>query len=101
LAIALGRTLEETLGLPLGEFDFWKDFRSRNGFPADRIETAVAKIGAYLGYAWGGKATPSDLMPKFGRDEHPKVVSNPKGILAFLSTVPGCVVSDVRKRRNR
>ena len=48
------------------EFDLWAAYYQRHGFDADRIETATAIAGAYVGAGWGGKAKPEQLVPRFG-----------------------------------
>lgn len=87
LAIALGRTLADVIAMSAAEFAFWRLFRERNGFPADRIEGGVAVAGAAQCNAWGAKVEPKDLLPRFG----PKR-TNMKMLAAQLASLPGAKV---------
>lgn len=50
--------------MPAADVEAWRRWRARHGFPADRIAWATAIGASYVGATWGGKARPSDLMPK-------------------------------------
>lgn len=50
--------------MPAAEFHEWRRWRSRHGFPIDRIVWATAIGAAYVGATWGGKAKAGDLIPK-------------------------------------
>lgn len=67
LGLALGKSLAEVWSLSAAEISVWLAFRQRHGFGVDRVTHGVAAAGAYIGSAWGGKAKPADLMPRFAR----------------------------------
>ena len=69
------------------EFAFWKLFRDRNGFPADRIEGAVAIGAAAQCRTLGSKIEPKDLLPRFGPQR-----ANLKVLAAQLAALPGAKV---------
>lgn len=69
------------------EFAFWKLFRERNGFPADRAEAAAAIAGAAQCRAWGSKVDPKDLLPRFGLRKQNLAV-----LAAQLAALPGAKV---------
>lgn len=48
------------------ELSVWEDWAAVYGFPDERAEFGRAIAGAYAGAVWGGKATPTDLLPKIG-----------------------------------
>lgn len=65
LALALGLSLAGVARLSAAEVSVWRAFRSRYGFPADRLVWATAMGASYCGAVWGGKAKPDDLIPEF------------------------------------
>lgn len=75
------------------EFLFWSEFRAKHGFPVDRLEGAIANIGAYIGSAWGGEAEADDLVMVFGPRQR-----GAKRLMEALSTTPGVVARDGRRK---
>lgn len=49
------------------EINVWAEYRSRNGFPVDRLAIGTANAGAYVGAVSGGKAKVGDLLARFKR----------------------------------
>lgn len=98
MALALGRTLAGVLALSAAEVAFWKAYRDKRGFPADRIEGGVAISGAAQVRAWGGKVEPKDLLPRFGAQQQ-----SPEVLASRLSSLPGAKVRYIprpdRKKR--
>jgi hypothetical protein len=90
LCLALGCTLADVHAMPAAEFVFWRDYYLRRGFPADRIEAAVAIAGAAVCQTWGGKVEPKDLIPQFGR----KKLSN-KVLAVRMAQLPGAKVRKI------
>lgn len=99
LCIALGCTLAKVDAMSAAEFAFWKVFRSTYGFPADRIEWAIAISGAAHCRVWGEKVDPKEMLPRFAAAP----VSN-RLLTARLSSLPGAKVRRIprpeRKAKN-
>lgn len=81
--------------LPAAEVQFWREYRAGHGFPTERVVAATAIAGAYAGAGWGGKATPSDLMPDFGGSSRRRKAA---ALAAHLSSIPGATVRRSKKR---
>ncbi len=90
LCLALGCTLPTVLAMSAAEFVFWTVYFSRRGFPADRVEAAVAIAGAANCRAWGAKVEAKELLPRFGVQK----VSN-KVLAARLAKLPGAKVTRI------
>ncbi len=73
------------------EFAFWQEFRTRHGFPTDRIVAASALAGTAANRAMGGKVKPADLIPQFGASQ-----ANKARLLAWAMAGKGSKV--VKKR---
>lgn len=100
LCVALGVTLATVDAMSAAEFAFWRTYRDKKGFPADRIEGGVAIAGAATCNAWGAKYEPQDLLPRFG------VRKVSLGVLAGrLAALPGAKVTRIprpdRKKQGR
>lgn len=78
--------------MPATEYDVWRDYHQRKGFPSDRLLWAVALVGSRLCNAWiskGSRYKAADFIPRFAHR-----IDN-AALIAQLSALPG---AKVRKR---
>lgn len=87
----LKKTVRELLfgpyALTAAEFSLWCEFRTRNGFPTDRLEGATVNAGAAMCQSWGSRVTPGELIPKF-KSSRP----NLRKLVYSLAALPGAAV---------
>lgn len=83
--------LEEALEMPAPQYEFWKAYQQRYGFPVDRVVWAIAKAGSAICRACGGKAKPQDLIPVFVVQRGMSV----EALSAELAALPGAKVERV------
>lgn len=77
--------------MPMPEFEVWREYHQRYGFPAERIVWAVAKAGARMCRAWGMRVKTEDLLPAFTKHRG----LNFAALTAGLAALPGAKVERV------
>lgn len=83
-------TVEEMLArMTAREFDSWRHYFRKNGFPVDRQVGATARAGSAICGTWGGDVSPSELIPQFVPTRRS---ARAKSLIAFVSALPGAQV---------